>query len=157
LGNQGKLLTLSKEGTVIKFDKIFETKEGYVCGIEMCPTQTSKNAYVTLERGKTIDVNKMHQLLGHTGEDIVKKTANYFGWKVTGNMEKCEDCSLSKARQKNTDKETKERNKTPGERLFIDIRGCPVLRNLWLGKKKVPAPTDQLLKKRCFCLKRASS
>ena len=40
---------------------------------------------------------------------------------MTGTAEKCEDCSLSKARQKNLEKETKERSSIPGERLFVDI------------------------------------
>ena len=35
---------------------------------------------------------------------LSSRTANEFEWKVTGKAEKCEDCSLSKARQKNLER-----------------------------------------------------
>ena len=43
LGNKGLVITMSKNNKTIKFDKIFNTKNGYVGGVDICPTQQSQN------------------------------------------------------------------------------------------------------------------
>ena len=48
-------------------------------------------------------------------------TAKYYNIKVTGTLEPCEDCKLSKARQKNVTKLSEGTATAPGERLCVDI------------------------------------
>ena len=60
-------------------------------------------------------------MLGHCGSDKLKKTANIHGFKLIGEFKTCEECAISKARQKNVAKEWKGGSQIPGERLYIDI------------------------------------
>jgi hypothetical protein len=52
---------------------------------------------------------------------VLRKTAQQYGWKVTGKFETCKDCQEANAKQKGVQKSTPDRCTTPGERLFIDI------------------------------------
>ena len=56
----------------------------------------------------------MHEKLGHVGEEIVKATAKSMNVVLTGDVEKCVDCAVAKARQKNIRGESEERATTPG-------------------------------------------
>jgi ribosomal protein L32 len=59
--------------------------------------------------------------LAHASNDSAKKTANFYGWKTTGDSNACEDCATAKARQKNLKKTTETKSNLAGERLMIDI------------------------------------
>jgi hypothetical protein len=50
---------------------------------------------------KEIDVNKFHEMIGHFGVDLLKKTTNIQGLKLKREFKVCEDCALAKARQRN--------------------------------------------------------
>ena len=41
-------------------------------------------------------------------------------WNLEGQLEKCEDCALAKARQKNVPKINVKKSQTKGERLYMD-------------------------------------
>ena len=70
---------------------------------------------------KGVEINKFHKMLGHCGSDKLRKTANIHGFKLIGEFTTCEECAISKARQKNVAKEWKGGSLIPGERLYIDI------------------------------------
>jgi hypothetical protein len=53
--------------------------------------------------------------------DSAKKTADFYGWKTTGDSNACEDCATAKARQNNLKKTTETKSNLAGERLMIDI------------------------------------
>ena len=74
-----------------------------------------------MDAGKSININQYHELLGHVGTEKLKNTANKIDLKLTGKFIKCEDCALSKARQKNLNKDLILRATKKGERLFMDI------------------------------------
>jgi hypothetical protein len=96
-----------------------QTQNGFVSGVEMIPKV--ERAYVVLEKGRVVDVNDFHKLMGHINEESLRKTADYYGIKLKGNCETCYECSISKIRQKNVKKQTQNKSSIPGERLFIDI------------------------------------
>ncbi len=121
LGNDGLVMTIKKGKSLIKFDKIFETKAGYICGAEICPQETSQHAGVTMEEGKTFTMKEVHKIFGHVGEEVARLTAAHYGWVVKGTSKKCPDCGTAKATQTSVDKNPVERSNTPAERLFIDI------------------------------------
>ena len=61
-------------------------------------------------------------MTGHTGEHLMKTTADYMGIKLTGKLEPCETCAQAKIRQANVPKKKeKQVPSRPGYRLFIDI------------------------------------
>jgi len=42
---------------------------------------------------------------------------------ITGKFEKCENCAVSKIRQKNIRKSPREKSKIPGHRLYVNTSG----------------------------------
>jgi hypothetical protein len=77
--------------------------------------------HLTLEKGMTVNINKLHLLLGHACEKILKATAEHYDLKVTGEYKVCTDCALAKARQKNVPKESAVVSSKPGELFYLDI------------------------------------
>jgi hypothetical protein len=57
-----------------------------VVGVEMVPRTDATQSMVVLalERGKTLNINVLHQVLGHPSEETTRKTASFYGWKVNG-------------------------------------------------------------------------
>ena len=44
--------------------------------------------------------SKFHQITGHTGEHLLKPTANYMKHRLIGRLPPCEVCAQAKIRQK---------------------------------------------------------
>jgi hypothetical protein len=74
-----------------------------------------------LDSGKSVDVNKFHEMIGHCGLDCLKKTAQVHGLKLKGDFKVCKDCAVAKARQKNLNKDWKGGSQVSGERVYLDI------------------------------------
>ena len=123
IGNKGINLFVCKGQVRLTFDQVFRTQKGLVLGVEMVPRTSTVGAVATvvLEKGKSIKVDDLHQILGHPSEETTRRTAAFYDWKVMGQFTPCEDCGIAKSRQKNVNKESEARSKIPGERLFIDI------------------------------------
>ena len=56
------------------------------------------------ERGAKIEINDLHEKLGHPAEEMVKLTGNYMKLTIQGKMDNCENCTIGKMRQKNVEK-----------------------------------------------------
>ena len=122
IGNKGLHLFLTKGKTTILFDKMMKTNKGFILGVDMMPTtRKSCVATLSLDKGKSVSKKTLHGLLTHVGEETSHKTADYYGWKITGVGEICDNCATAKARQKNLQKSTNKKSEIAGERLFIDI------------------------------------
>ena len=50
-------------------------------------------AHAVIEPGKSKSIWKFHQMTGHTGEYLMRTTADYMGIKLTGILEPCETCA----------------------------------------------------------------
>ena len=75
-----------------------------------------------MEPGKTIFISKFHQITGHTGEHLLKPTANYMKLKLIGRLPPCEVCAQAKITQRNIRKKKMKKLPTrPGYRVFMDI------------------------------------
>ena len=57
---------------------------------------------ISTEVGAKIDINELHEKLGHPEEEVTKLTGNYMKLKIKGKMENCENCAIGKMRQKGT-------------------------------------------------------
>jgi hypothetical protein len=77
------------------------------------------NASISNER--TYDINHLHKLFGHCGQEILNKTIKIYGFKSFGSFDTCEQCAIMKARQKNVNKNWLGSSNLPGERLYVDI------------------------------------
>ena len=78
--------------------------------------------HAAMEPCQTIFISKFHQITGHTGEHLLKPTANYMKLRLIGRLPPCEVCAKAKIRQRNIPKKTMKKLPTrPGYRVFIDI------------------------------------
>jgi hypothetical protein len=79
LGNEGKTILLKNGNSVLKLNKMFKTKSGYVGGMEILPRVGDSIAAPALSPGKGVDIMKFHDMLGHVSESTTRKTAEYYG------------------------------------------------------------------------------
>ena len=104
----------------MKFDRMIPSGSSWLMGIKT--QRLVGQAHVVIEPGKSIPVWKFHQMTGHTGEHLLKTTAENMGIKLTGKLEPCEVCTQAKIRQANVPKKKqKQVPSRPGYRMFIDI------------------------------------
>ncbi len=66
-----------------------------------------------------MNINKLHNMLGHCGEETTRKTAAFYGWLLTGKFEVCDHCITAKAKQASIAKTTNTKSDKTGERLSI--------------------------------------
>jgi len=124
LENKGKNTTIWKGDFKLKFDRILNTKSGYVCGDITKTKKTDDVGNSTLGRTSPVDVNYFNELLGHFGEDKTRAIAKYYGIKLFGKFKPCSDCVKANARYDNVPKSIpdEKKSKISGERFFLDIR-----------------------------------
>eukprot|EP01083_Nonionella_stella_P273276 926952_1 len=112
------IILLYDDGTKIVFDRRIKTRDGWVGGVHISPV-VDETVNVATVATKT--VVQYHRELGHPSEMTTRSTAKARGEKLGGTFTQCKECVLSKAKQKKVSKDSVERSKTPGGRLFIDI------------------------------------
>ena len=117
----GLMIELSQTSkTSIKFDRMIPSGSSWLMGLKT--QRLVGQAHAVIEQGKSIPIWKFHQISGHTGEHLLRPTAEYMGIKLTGKLEPCEMCAQAKITQANVPKKKeKQVPSRPGYRMFIDI------------------------------------
>ena len=117
----GLMIELFKQTkTSMKFDRMIPSGSSWHMGIKT--QRLVGQAHAAIKPGKSIPIWKFHQMTGHTGEYLMKTTADYMGIKLTGKLDPCETCTQAKIRQANIPKKKKPQvPRRPGYRLYIDI------------------------------------
>ena len=72
---------------------------------------------------KTVDINEAHDVCGHKGEALLRKTYKKIGVQLTGTLKPCEGCGFAKAKAKAVSKTTATKATQLGERLLLDTTG----------------------------------
>ena len=103
----------------IKFDRMIPSGSSWLMGIKT--QRLAGQAHAVIEPGKSIPIWKFHQMTGHTGEHLLRPTAENMGIKLTGKLEPCEICAQMKIRQANIPKKEQQVPSRPEYRLFMDI------------------------------------
>ena len=104
----------------MKFDRMIPSGSSWLMGIKV--HRVYDEAHAAMEAGKSISATKLHLMTGHTGEHLLKPTANYMKLKLIGRLPPCEACAKAKIRQRNVQKKKIKKMPTkPGYRVFIDI------------------------------------
>ena len=117
----GLMIELSQTSkTSIKFDRMIPSGSSWLMGLKT--QRLVGQAHAVIEPGKSIPILKFHHITGHTGEHLLRPTAEYMGMKLTGKLEPCEMCAQAKITQANVPKKKeKQVPSRPGYRIFIDI------------------------------------
>ena len=104
----------------MKFDRMIPSGSSWLMRIKT--QRLVGQAYAVIEPGKSVPIWKFHQMTGHTGEHLLRTTAENMGIKLTGKLKPCEICAQAKIRQANVPKKKeKQVPSRPGYRLFIAI------------------------------------
>ena len=104
----------------MKFDRMIPSGSSWLMGIKV--HRVYDKAHAAMEPGKSITATKCHQMTAHTGEHLLKPTANYMKLKLLGRLPPCKACAKAKLRQRNVQKKKiKEMPTKPGYTVFIDI------------------------------------
>ena len=113
---------LTKDSMEISFDIAIQTAAGtlYCAYLKRV---TNANEIAGAEVPTRMNINKAHDLLGHSDEQKVRDTAKALNWELTrGNLKVCQSCAAGKAKQKNVPKQSEHKPSTKnGERVFLDI------------------------------------
>ena len=117
----GLMIELSQTSkNSIKFDRMIPSGSSWLMGLKT--QRLVGQAHAVIEPGKSIPILKFHHITGHTGEHLLRPTAEYMGIKLTGKLEPCKMCAQAKITQANVPKKKeKQVPSRPGYRLFIDI------------------------------------
>ena len=117
----GLMIELFKTGRAsMKFDRMIPSGSSWLMGIKV--HRVYDEAHAAMEAGKSISATKLHNMTGHTGEHLLKPTANYMKLKLIGRLPPCEICAKARIRQRNIQKKKLKKMPTkPGYRVFIDI------------------------------------
>ena len=86
----------------MKFDRMIPSGSSWLMGIKV--QRVLDHAHPSMESGRTITMSKLHQITGHTGEDLLRPTENYMRLKLTGKLAPCEVCAHAKIKQRNVPK-----------------------------------------------------
>ena len=104
----------------MKFDRMIPSGSSWLMGIKV--QRVLDHAHSAMEPGKTISMSTLHQITGHTGEHLLRPTANYMRIKLKGKLAPCEVCARAKLSHMNIPKKKMKKIPTrPGYRVFIDI------------------------------------
>ena len=86
----------------MKFDRMIPSGSSWLMGIKV--QRVLDHAHSAMEPGNTISLSKLHLITGHTGEHILRPTANYTRHKLSEKLAPCEVCAQAKIRQRNVPK-----------------------------------------------------
>jgi hypothetical protein len=76
---------------------------------------------ICLEKGAKININYLHEKLGHPAEEMVKLTGNYMKLLIPVKMDNCVNCAIGKMREKTVEYGPKEKLSKPGYHFYIGI------------------------------------
>ena len=103
----------------MKFDRMIPSGSSWLMGIKV--QRVLDHAHSVMEQGKTISMSKLHQITGHTGEHLLRPTANYMKPKLTGKLAPCGLCTSQDKTKKHAKEDNKKLPTRPEYRAFIDI------------------------------------
>jgi hypothetical protein len=116
--SKGEGIIISKGKMEIDFDQILKMGKGHLMAAKM----EVDNDYGLVGGGYTFEnIVEYHKKLGHPSIEATRKTAAENQIKLTGKVEKCENCILAKLKRTNISKLNPNKAKKRGERLCVDI------------------------------------
>ena len=86
IGNKGNILYIYNGDKVIEFDRMLPGKNGVLMGVEMYPIVNDMPEVAMMKEGYNVNINDLHEMVSHVNEEVLRMTANYYGWKVNGQI-----------------------------------------------------------------------
>ena len=89
----------------MKFDRMIPSGSSWL--METRTQRLVGQPHAVIESGRSIPIWKVHQMTGHTGEHLLKTTAENMGIKLTGKLKPCEEWAQVKIRQADVPKKNR--------------------------------------------------
>jgi hypothetical protein len=100
VGNDGVVVSLNYKHVKLTFDRVINATDGCVPKVSMKP-MISNNingfANASIRNERIYDINHLHKLFGHCGQEILNKMIKMYGFKSSGSFDTCEQCAIAKA------------------------------------------------------------
>jgi hypothetical protein len=99
IGNEYIIIHLRKGSTTFSFDRVLETKNGYLSGVRLnlISIKTAENVVNSKKYEVKFDMNNLCKANGHCGKEALRITAKSYDWKLLRKFENHEYCAESKA------------------------------------------------------------
>jgi len=101
--SEGTRMTVGNGPIKLVFENCLETGSSFVLGLKLRPISKQMAAYAV--RNVNNSVREWHGQLGHISNNIMQRTATYYGKRIREKSENCEDCVMGKAKQTNMNKD----------------------------------------------------
>jgi hypothetical protein len=98
---------------MLKFDQMIKSGSSYLLGAKL--KRRIQDINMAQQKGTKMTRRLLPGRLGHCGAHLVDSTAQSLDIELTGKLNKCENCTLEKIRQKNISKESHNKATQPGE------------------------------------------
>jgi hypothetical protein len=124
VSNDGVVISLNYKHIKLTFDRVFHATDGCVTGVLMKPIMSNninRFAKASISNERSYDINHLHKLFGHCGQEILNNTIKMYGFKSSGDFDTYEQCAIVKARQKDVTKNWLGSSNFPGEKLYVCI------------------------------------
>jgi hypothetical protein len=100
VGTQDRTMTVSMNGTTIRFDHVISTGNSCIIGVHF--SRVNRNDVANFNMGlagtkKYIPLRLLHQQLGHPSEQATKMTAYYYSIPYYCTLDTCVACTKAKA------------------------------------------------------------
>jgi hypothetical protein len=124
VSNDGVVISLTYKHVKLTFDRVILAMDGCVTGVLMKPILSDNingfaDASISTER--SYDINHLHKLFGHSGQEILNNKMKMYGFKSSGNFDTCGQSTIARLQQKKVNKNWLGSSNLPGERLYVDI------------------------------------
>ena len=133
-------IVMRKGGAEIRFDIVIKTERGAIFATYIKRRNAPElQGGMVVQEGSKMNVEKAHDLLGHSNEDTTRTTAKHLGWALTKGAKPCQSCAEAKAKKKIIPKKTEGKKASrPNERLFQDLATvkAPKALNITVGNAK---------------------
>ena len=126
----GWIMTGNKNGIVmqkgnkeIQFNIVIKTERGAIFATYIKRRNAPElQGGMVVKEGSRMNVDKTHDLLGHSNKDNTRATAKHLGWELSKGAKPCQSCAKAKAKQKIVPKKTSgNKASRSNERLFQDL------------------------------------
>jgi hypothetical protein len=100
VSNDGVIINLNYKHVKLTFDCGIHATDGCVTGVSMKSIlRNSINGFASasISNERIYDINHLHKLFGHCGQEILNKTIKMYGFKSSGCFDTCEQCAIAKA------------------------------------------------------------
>jgi hypothetical protein len=122
--NDRVVISLTYKHVKLTFDRVIHTTDSCVTGVLMKSILIDNiNGFSneSIRNERSFDINRLHKIIGHCGQEILNNTIKMYGFKSSGNFDTYENCAIAKTWQKNVNKNWLGSSDLPGECLYVDI------------------------------------